>query len=153
MQPDYHIGTVHERVGDLGRLAAYIALDLRAQHPIKAQPARENLDILTQWHRTLPPPMQLARLDLSDPLTETGHTKRAVLQLHILFLGLFIEPFKACLVDLGQARLGQSTPSQEDMESMEYVEAQSILAARQSARVASLLQMNRMVRSHCWVTV
>lgn len=96
--------------------------------------------------------MQLSRLNLSEPLAETGHTKRALLQLHILFLGLFIEPFRRCLVDIGEARL-HNKGILGDLRTSRYVEEQSVLAARQSARVASLLQVNNLVRSHCWVAV
>ena len=144
---------MQERIVDLGRLAAFIALDLKTQPRARVDQARGYLEAMYHWHATLPAPMQLNQLDLADPVAETGHTKRALLQMHILFLGLFIEPFRAALVDLGRTRLGQLTPQPGDMESMEYVEAQSILAARQTARIASLLQTNRWVRSHCWVAV
>jgi hypothetical protein len=104
------MGAFHTHIGELGRLAAYIALDLKNPATTELRHVRGYLDTLDQWHRTLPPPMQLSRLNLADPIAETGHTKRALLQLHILFLGLFIEPFRTCLVDIGNIRLGNITP-------------------------------------------
>jgi hypothetical protein len=97
--------------------------------------------------------MQLSRLSLADPLNMTWHTKRPLLQLHILFLGLFIEPYRACLVDLAKARLDDHIGQSDGLESMKDIEEQCILAARQSARVASLLQIDNLIRSHCWVSV
>jgi hypothetical protein len=97
--------------------------------------------------------MQLSRLSLADPLTIRRHTKRSLLQLHILFLGLLIEPYRNCLVDLGEFRLGNTPIDPEDLDALKYVEEQCVLAARQSARVASLLQIDNLIRSHCWVSM
>jgi hypothetical protein len=97
--------------------------------------------------------MQLSRLSLADPLAMNWHTKRSLLQLHILFLGLFIEPYRKCLTDLARIRLNDAPCEPEHLEMMKKIEEQCILAARQSARVASLLQSNNMMRSHCWVSV
>jgi hypothetical protein len=142
-----------ECVGELGRLAAYAALDLeKATQPVVAQ-AAAHFQSLTEWHRALPPPMQLSRLSLADPLTTKWHTKRSVLQLHILFLGLFIEPYRNCLVDLARFRLGNNPVVPEDLNALKNVEEQCVLAARQSARVASLLQAADLIRSHCWVSM
>jgi hypothetical protein len=149
-----HRGRVfQECVGELGQLAAYIALDLkRATKPEVAQ-AAAHFESFNEWHRTLPPPMQLSRLSLTDPLTIRWHTKRSLLQLHILFLGLLIEPYRDCLVDLGKFRLSNTPIDSEDLDALKHVEEQCVLAARQSARVASLLQIDNLIRSHCWVSV
>jgi hypothetical protein len=124
----------------------------KAIQPKVAQ-AAAHFESLNEWHRTLPPPMQLSRLCLADPLTITWHTKRSLLQLHILFLGLFIEPYRECLVDLGKFRLSNTSIDSEDLDALKHVEEQCVLAARQSARVASLLQTDSLIRSHCWVSV
>jgi hypothetical protein len=97
--------------------------------------------------------MQLSRLSLADPLTMNWYTKRSLLQLHILFLGLFVEPYRQCLVDLGRMRVSDISSEPEEFEIMKNIEEQCILAARQSARVASLLQSDNLIRSHCWVSV
>jgi hypothetical protein len=150
---EHGFGVISERVGELGQLAAYIALDLKAATQPKIAQARVHFQSLNEWHRTLPPPMQLSRLSLADPLSMNWHTKRSLLQLHILFLGLFIEPYRKCLVDLGKIRLSDTPSEPEDLESMKDIEEQCVLAARQSARVASLLQSDNLIRSHCWVSV
>lgn len=97
--------------------------------------------------------MQLSRLSLADPLTIRRDTRRSLLQLHILFLGLFIEPYRSCLLDLGKSRLSDTSFDSEDLNALKHVEEQFVLAARQSARVASLLQTDNLIRSHCWVSV
>jgi len=152
-QTEDSLGVFQEHVGELGQLAAYIALDLKTAAQPKAAQARVHFESLSEWHRTLPPPMQLSRLSLADPLTVDWHTKRSLLQLHILFLGLFIEPYRDCLVDLGQFRMGKTSFEPGDLRGLKSVEEQCVLAARQSARVASLLQTNNLIRSHCWVSV
>ncbi|KAF2446652.1 hypothetical protein P171DRAFT_472109 [Karstenula rhodostoma CBS 690.94] len=144
---------LQERVLELGQLAAYVALDLNRASHAKAAQARAYFESLNEWHRTLPPPMQLSRLSLADPFATSGPTKRSLLQLHILFLGLFIEPYRDCLVDLGRFRLDNPPIGSEDLEALKSVEKQCVLAARQSARVASLLQIDNLIRSHCWVSV
>jgi hypothetical protein len=153
IQPEPRPETVPERVCDLGRLAAYISLDLKDPNRSTFHQAKSFMNTLNQWHRTLPPSMQLSRLNLADPLAQSGQTRRALLQLHILFLGLFVEPFRLCLVDIRNIRLGDKASTSAEVDTMEYVEKQSVLAARQCARVASLLQINQLVRSHCWVAV
>ena len=147
------LGVLQERIGELGQLAAYIALDLKTANQPKAKQARVHFESLNEWHRTLPPPMQLSRLSLADPLTLNWHTKRSLLQLHILFLGLFIEPYRNCLVDLGRYRLSNIPIESQDLETLKTVEEQCVLAARQSARVASLLQTDNLIRSRCWISM
>jgi hypothetical protein len=145
--------TLQECVGELGRLAAYIALDLDiATRPVVTQ-AATHFESLIKWQRALPPPMQLSRLSLADPLGTKPHTKRSILQLHVLFLGLFIEPYRNCLVDLARFRLSNNLIVPEDLNALKHVEEQCVLAARQSARVASLLQTDDLIRSHCWVSM
>ncbi|KAF2876379.1 hypothetical protein BDV95DRAFT_602369 [Massariosphaeria phaeospora] len=146
-------GVFHERVGELGQLAAYIAFDLKTASQPKVAQARAHFQSLNEWHRTLPPPMQLSRLSLADPLSLNWHTKRSLLQLHILFLGLFIEPYRNCLIDIAKFRLGDSPTEPEEMETLKNIEEQCVLAARQSARVAALLQSDNSIRSHCWVSL
>ena len=123
-----------------------------ATQPKVAQ-AAVHFESLNKWHCTLPPPMQLSHLSLADPLAIKQHTKRSLLQLHILFLGLFIEPYRDCLVDLGRFRLSNTPVVSEDLDALKHVEEQCVLAARQSARVASLLHTDNLIRSHCWVSV
>jgi len=67
--------------------------------------------------------MRLSRINLAEPRAGgaaegEGYTKRALLQLHTLFLGLFVEPFRTCLVEIGQARLGDNVISPEDIENL-----------------------------------
>jgi hypothetical protein len=150
---EHSLGVVQERISELGQLAAYIALDLKTATQPKGAQARVHFDTLNEWHRSLPPPIQLKRLSLADPLAMNWHTKRTLLQLHILFLGLFIEPYRNCLVDLGLFRLGRTLIEPGDLETLKQVEGQCVLAARQSARVVSLLQVDNLIRSRCWVSV
>jgi hypothetical protein len=115
--------------------------------------AQGRFESLNEWQRNLPPLMQLSRLNFADPLIIDLHTKRSLLQLHILFLGLFIEPYRSCLIDIGQSRLHETPIEPGLLQTMKAVEEQCILAARQSAQVASLLQINNLIRAHCWVIV
>lgn len=138
---------------ELGQLAVYVALDPNTTSQPNAAQARVYLESLNEWHRTLPPSMQLSRLSLSDPLTMSWHEKRSLLQLHLLFLGLFVKPYRGCLVDLGRFRLSNTPIETEELEALKAIEEQCVLAARQSARVASLLQLDNLIQSHCWVSV
>ena len=97
--------------------------------------------------------MQLSRLSLTSPFTTNLTTKRSLLQTHILFLGIFVEPYRKYLVDLGSFRLSNELVEFDGLEDLEHLEEQCILAARQSARVASLLQIDNLVRAHCWVSM
>jgi hypothetical protein len=142
-----------ERVRELGQLGAYIALDLKTTAQPKAEQARTHLESLDKWHRTLPPPMQLSRLSLARPFSMNLSMKRSLLQIHILFLGIFSEPYRKCLVDLGNFRLSNASVEIDGLEDLTYLEEQCVLAARQSARVASLLQIDNLVRAHCWVSM
>ncbi|KAL6706053.1 hypothetical protein ACN47E_006155 [Coniothyrium glycines] len=146
-------GSLQDQVGELGQLAAYISLDLDSARESKIVKARVHLAALNDWHRMLPPPMQLSRLSLANPLTMDWHTKRTLLQLHILFLGVFLEPHRTFLVQLGRIRLGDTTIDAEEHNMLKNIEAQCNLAARQCSRVASLLQVDDFIRSHCWVSV
>ncbi|UPX14874.1 uncharacterized protein EKO05_0005345 [Ascochyta rabiei] len=146
-------GALHERVSELGRLAAYIALDLKTANRPKVEQTSVHFESLNEWHRTLPPPMQLSRLSLADPFTINWSTKRSLLQLHILFLGLFTEPYRNHLLDLALSRLDNAPIDPEHADALLHVEEQCVLAARQSARVASILQTDNLIRSHCWVSV
>jgi hypothetical protein len=145
--------SIQELVGELGQLAAYIAVDLKTAAQSNAVQARNHLQSLNEWHRTLPPPIQLSRLSLADTKAMNWSSKRSLLPLHVLFLGIFTEPFKNCLVDLGRYRLSKVSVDPEDLKILKTVEEQSALAARQSSRVVSLLQIDDLLRSRCWVSV
>ena len=123
----------------------------------KTQPnvvqAATHFESLNEWHLTLPPLMQLSRISLADPLTIEWHTKRSLLQFHMLFLGLFTEPYRDCLLELGRFRLSNTPVISEDLDALKHVEEQCVLAARQSARMVSLLQIDNLTRSHCWISV
>jgi hypothetical protein len=147
------LGVFHQRVGELGELAAYIALDLKTETQPRVAQAQHRFETLAEWHRNLPPPTRLSRLSVANPLSMSWSTKRSLLQLHILFLGLFIEPYRNYLVDLGKSRTGDVTIESEKLEAMKAIEEQCVLAARQSARVASLLQIDNLLRSRCWISV
>jgi hypothetical protein len=97
--------------------------------------------------------MQLSQLSLADPLAMNWHSKRSLLQLHVLFLGLLIEPYRKSLANLGNYRLSNISIALEDLNVLKNLEEQCVLAARQSARVASLLQTNNLIRPHCWVSM
>jgi hypothetical protein len=57
------------------------------------------------------------------------------------------------LVDLGNFRLRNTLNKPEKLEELQNIEKQCILGAQQCARVAALLQVDNLVRSHCWVTM
>jgi hypothetical protein len=144
---------LQEHVGELGQLAAYISLDLKTANQPKVAQAKLHFESLDDWHRSLPPPMQLSHLSLADPLSMNWHSKRSLLQLHVLFLGLIIEPYRQCLLDIGLFRLNNDSIDVEDLSTLKNVEEQCVLAARQSARVIALLQLDDLIRSRCWVSV
>ncbi|CAG5180806.1 uncharacterized protein ALTATR162_LOCUS9432 [Alternaria atra] len=152
-QAENEPATLHEHILKLGQLSAYIALDLKTAALLKSEQVRAHLGSLNEWHRKLPPPMQLSRLSLTSPFTTNLTTKRSLLQTHILFLGIFVEPYRKYLVDLGSFRLSNELVEFDGLEDLEHLEEQCILAARQSARVASLLQIDNLVRAHCWVSI
>jgi hypothetical protein len=139
------------RVGELGRLAAYITLDPEIATKPRVEQARLRLESLNEWHRTLPPTMQLRWLNHATSVP--WYTKRSLLQLHMLFLGLFNEPYRSCLADVGRSRLSETTSELETLDSMKVVEKECVIAARQCARVVSLLQTDNLIRSHCWVSM
>jgi hypothetical protein len=95
--------------------------------------------------------MQLSRTSLANPSTVGWHTKQSLLQLHILFLGLFTKPYWDCLVKLRRCHLSNALVVLEDFNTLKHVEEQCVLAARQSALVAFLLQIDNLIQSHCWV--
>jgi hypothetical protein len=149
----YSEESLSARVGELGQLAANIALSSKTTAKSRAEQARLQLNSLNEWHRTLPPIMQLGWLNRTDSHDIPWYTKRSLLQLHMLFLGLFNEPYRACLAEVGRARLGDNSGELEAQENMKIVENECILAARQCSRVVSLLQTDNLIRSHCWVSM
>ncbi|KAF2424432.1 hypothetical protein EJ08DRAFT_700788 [Tothia fuscella] len=146
-------GDLHQRVVELGQLAARIALDPRGDDSETLPQAQTRLKTLLQWHDTLPPEVQMSRLTLAEPNSITWYTRRSILQLHMLFLGLFSEPYRTCLMDLGKYRLGETSRKAHDVEIMTNIENQCVSSARQSARILSLLQSDNLIRSHCWVAL
>jgi hypothetical protein len=145
--------TFHYQVGQLGELAAQISLDQTRTMHLRAEQALTHCHALNEWHSNLPEHMQMKYLQLRDAEGIAKHTRRSLLQLHTLFLGLFTEPHRLLLVDVGTSRLedGKSGPASHD--DVAEFEKQSMLAARQGARVVSLLHFDNMIRAHCWVSI
>lgn len=152
-QPKHNSGTFQEHVNELGRIAAHVSHDPDEAPESAAIQALAHFKSLNEWHRTLPPMMQLSRLHHHDSVKMDWSTKRSILQLHMLFLGMFIEPYRSCLIELGKFRLNNTANDAKNLENLNNVEEQCVLAARQSARVVSLMQMDNLIRSHCWVIV
>jgi hypothetical protein len=144
---------LHEKVAELGELAAHIALDLKSAAFPDVEQAKLRFASLNTWHRTLPLTMQLSQVKSMGSSAATEHAKRSLLQLHMLFLCLFIEPYRAILVDLGVSRLDNGSEVLEKGEKMRPIEQQCILAAQQSARLSTLLVLDDLMVSNCWVSV
>ena len=82
--------------------------------------------------------MQLSQLSLANPLAMNWHSKRSLLQLHTLFLGLLIEPYRYGLINLGRYRLNNNgaTMALHDLEALENVEKEKVEAVERKEREA-----------------
>lgn len=62
-----------------------------------------------------------------------------------------MEPYRKCTFVLSQFGLGDILLSAEDLEALTSVEDLCVLAARQSSRVASLVQFDNLVQPRSWI--
>ncbi|CAI6237711.1 unnamed protein product [Periconia digitata] len=140
-----------EQIFQLGRLSTYASLfTMRNMEESSAMEGKHYLNVLTQWRESLPPLMQLSHICLDDPTVSDFQTKHMLLQFHILFLSLVIEPYRKCMRVLGKVRMGNIPIGTADLEALTSVEDYCVVSARQSARVASLVQFDNLVHAHSW---
>lgn len=152
MATDSSPASVHENVASLGDIATQISINRQVDLPISIEHVQFHMDALNLWHSSLPPEMQLSRLRENES-DVPPHVRRNLLHLHTMFLGLFTEPHRSLLVDLGHRRLSNKWEGLESPNTVLDFEAQCLSAARQGARITGLLHIDDMVRAHCWISM
>ncbi len=107
---------------------------------------------LHDWYRQLPAEMQL--IDLMEGQRLPDMARWSIFHIHLLHLGAIMLPFQRIASQHARAQQESGnttwTPPQEMLCRHAY---QAITAARQSARILSLLMAEMAVFKRCWLVM
>ncbi|KAF2087681.1 hypothetical protein K490DRAFT_41763 [Saccharata proteae CBS 121410] len=147
---------IYEQAIKIGLISRDIAETLRTSTVPIAHPLVEKLiQIVDDWYKDLPPMMQLSGLNDSERSSQLSFfQKRAVLMVHVLYLGVVISLYRG-LVVMGAERPLQTTninAGVNDLDAQDY-RVRLTVAAHQMARILNLITFDGIMTKRCWLMI
>ncbi|KAF2005994.1 hypothetical protein P154DRAFT_518226 [Amniculicola lignicola CBS 123094] len=146
---------IYHTTSQVGLIAAEIAKTLAAPELT----TRDNIDALAhkleRWRTNLPPILQLSSLTSGEPTELTIYQKRAILMVHILYLGAVILLYRQLLVATAEKHLAGDAKWELDLtadDARTYVH-ECALAAQQTVRILRLIAFDGTLTKRCWIMI
>ncbi|KAH7093709.1 hypothetical protein FB567DRAFT_610283 [Paraphoma chrysanthemicola] len=146
---------IHSQTSKIGLLAAEIARTLAS--PERA--TRENVNMLTQklqaWRTEVPLMLQIPTLTSSNPPDLTLYQRRAILMVHIMYLGALVLLYRQLLVATAETQLtdGASWNSNISVLDANRYRDECAVAAQQMARILGLISFDGTLTKRCWLII
>ncbi|ORY11682.1 hypothetical protein BCR34DRAFT_483669 [Clohesyomyces aquaticus] len=146
---------IHTQTSKIGLIAAEIAKTLVS--PELA--TRENMEMLhcklDVWRTEVPPPLQISALTSEHPPELTLFQRRAILMVHIMYLGAVLLLYRQLLVAAAETSLTDGASWNLDLAEGEVARYKNecAMAASQMARILSLISFDGTLTKRCWLTI
>jgi len=146
---------IHAQMSKIGLIAAEIAKTLAS--PDVA--TRENISTLAQklehWRMGVPIMMQIPTLTSENPPDLTRFQCRAILMVHIMYLGALILLYRQLLVATAEMQLtdGAAVPADFSMADVHRYRNECATAAQQIARLLKLIHYDGTLTKRCWIII
>ncbi|KAH7383778.1 hypothetical protein BKA66DRAFT_511872 [Pyrenochaeta sp. MPI-SDFR-AT-0127] len=146
---------IHIQTSKIGLVAAEIAKTL-ASPELATQ---ENVAMLTRkldtWRLELPPTMQVLTLTSSNPPNLTLYQRRAILMIHIMYLGALVLLYRQLLVATAEAQLtdGAAHKPNFSVEDARRFRNECAVAAQQISRILGLISFDGTLTKRCWIII
>ncbi|KAF2848396.1 hypothetical protein T440DRAFT_401498 [Plenodomus tracheiphilus IPT5] len=146
---------IHVQTSKIGLIAAEIAKVLAS--PELA--TRENITMLTQklehWRLDVPLMLQIPTLTSNTPPDMTIFERRAILMVHIMYLGALVLLYRQLLVATAEAQLtdGAASHSNFSPNDARRYRNECATAAQQIARILKLISFDGTLTKRCWLVI
>ncbi|KAF9697665.1 hypothetical protein EKO04_004009 [Ascochyta lentis] len=146
---------IHTQTSKVGLIAAEIAKTLAA--PELA--TRENVETLTQkletWRKEVPLILQLPTLTSEGPSDLSLYQKRAILMVHIMYLGAVILVYRQLLVATAEGQLtdGATNHLMYSQHDARKFRNECAIAAQTIARILRLIAFDGTLTRRCWLII
>ncbi|KAF2832337.1 hypothetical protein CC86DRAFT_401107 [Ophiobolus disseminans] len=150
-----NVELIHAQTSKIGLVAAEIAKTLAA--PELA--TRENIAVLSQkldtWRKEVPHTLQIETLTSTAPTDLDVYQRRAILMVHIMYLGALILLYRQLLVATAETQLtdGAAWNSNITVQDARIYRDQCALAAQQTARILKLISFDGTLTKRCWLII
>ncbi|KAF2030255.1 hypothetical protein EK21DRAFT_112174 [Setomelanomma holmii] len=146
---------IHNQTSKIGLLAAEIAKTLAA--PERA--TRENVFMLTSkleaWRVEVPLMLQIPTLTSNNPPGLTLYQRRAILMVHIMYLGALVLLYRQLLVATAETQLtdGAAWNTDISVNDAHRYRDECAVAAQQMARILGLISFDGTLTRRCWLII
>ncbi|KAF2020225.1 hypothetical protein BU24DRAFT_135558 [Aaosphaeria arxii CBS 175.79] len=147
--------TIHIQTSKINLVAAEISKTLASPELV----TRANIDMLISkleaWRAEVPPALQLAVLTSNTLSSLTLYQRRAILMVHIMYLGALILVYRQLLIATAETQLTDGAAwnidvSVEDAKRYRY---ECAMAGQQIARILSLISFDGTLTRRCWIII
>ncbi|KAF2475563.1 uncharacterized protein BDR25DRAFT_213998 [Lindgomyces ingoldianus] len=146
---------IHIQTSKIGLIAAEIAKTL-----VSAELAtRENIDMLNRklevWRMEVPTMLQISVMTSDNPPELTLYQRRAILMVHIMYLGAVLLLHRQLLIAAAQTQLTDGALWNFDLSVDEVARYRNecAMAAQQMARILSLISFDGTFTRRCWLII
>ncbi|KAF2871482.1 hypothetical protein BDV95DRAFT_628681 [Massariosphaeria phaeospora] len=147
---------IHIQTSKIGLLAAEIA-NILASPELST---RENVNMLAEkleaWRNGVPAILQIPTLIPTPPPELSVYQKRAILMLHIMYLGALILLYRQTLVATAEKQLTEGETYDLDLSSTEDAKRyrdECGVAAQSISRLLSLIKFDGTLTKRCWLII
>ncbi|KAH9875665.1 hypothetical protein IAQ61_003129 [Plenodomus lingam] len=146
---------IHVQMSKIGLIAAEIAKTLASPELV----TRENIQMLTQklenWRLDVPPMLQIPALTSNASPDLTVFQRRAILMVHIMYLGALVLLYRQLLVATAEAQLtdGAAAHSNFSADDARIYRSECATAAQQIARILKLISSDGTLTRRCWIVI
>ncbi|KAL0259401.1 hypothetical protein SLS55_005137 [Diplodia seriata] len=118
----------------------------------------EHIELLTEkldaWHTSLPAIMQLAALtDEKQCSTLSHYQRRAILMIHMFYLGAIISLYRQLLLQACEARIHSKWDLDMPYSQIQSYRTRCSIAAQQMTRMMQLISWSGAMTRRCWVMI
>lgn len=146
---------IHTQTSKIGLIAAEIAKTLAAPELT----TRENITMLTQklehWRMEVPLMLQIPALTSNTSSDITVFQRRAILMVHIMYLGALVLLYRQLLVATAETQLTDGAASYSNLpaEDARRYRNECATAAQQMARILKLISFDGTLTRRCWLVI
>ncbi|KAJ4299067.1 hypothetical protein N0V90_004311 [Kalmusia sp. IMI 367209] len=146
---------IHMQTSKIGLVAADIAKVLGSPEMATRENIHKLADKLEIWRSEVPQMLTIASLTSPNPPSMTLYQRRAILMVHIMYLGAIILLYRQLLVATAETQLTDGAAWDLDLsiEDAKRYRNECAMAGQQVARLLRLISFDGTLTKRCWLII
>ncbi|KAF2439468.1 hypothetical protein P171DRAFT_123151 [Karstenula rhodostoma CBS 690.94] len=146
---------IHVQTSRIGLVAADISKALCSPESVTRETIQTLTDQLETWRSEVPQMLSIGSLTSSNPPPMTLYQRRAILMVHIMYLGAVILLYRQLLVATAEMQLTDGTSWDLDLSvaDAKRYRNECALAGQQVARILRLISFDGTLTTRCWLVI